>query len=167
MPTENASAAALLCAVCGEGFFRSGPHRCESCDSLAGMPGYIAAAGLLVLLCVVVLAAVMYGKFTASSYRSLGSELGSDRESNPLKALKANDSSAIQVHFRQYRIPFDCSVWVNTHGQVQPPDSGDLLRLLHLWQVFVPCSHDCTRCHNDMFTASSFSDDAFASVHAP
>ena len=125
------------------------------------MPDYIAAAGLLVLICGVVLATFVYGKFT-KSYQSLGSDLGSDRESNPL-----NDSSAIQVHFRQYRIPFDCSVWVNTHGQVQPPDSGDLLRLLHLWQVFVPCSHDCTRCHNDMSTASSFSDDAFASVHAP
>lgn len=47
------------------------------------MPGYIAAAGLLVLLCVVVLATVMYVKFT-TSYRSLGSGVGSDRESNPL-----------------------------------------------------------------------------------
>ena len=128
------------------------------------------------LICGVVLATFVYGKFT-KSYRSLGplgSDLGPDRESTDLGSdrefanpLKANDSSAIQVHFRQYRIPFDCSVWVNTHGQVQPPDSGDLLRLLHLWQVFVPCSHDCTRCHNDMSTASSFSDDAFASVHAP
>ena len=104
MPTENASAAALLCAVCGEGFFRSGPHRCESCDSLVGMSGYMFAAGLLAVLCCWALATSMCGK----SYRSLGS----GRESNP---LNGNDAMATQVRVtRDITLGGVCRAWQNT-----------------------------------------------------
>ena len=76
------------------------------------------------------------GKFT-TSYQSLVSDLGSGGESNPLNA-NANDSSAIQVHFRQNSIPFDCSIVGKHTTRPDSSDSSDLLRLLHLWQACVP-----------------------------
>ena len=67
----------LLCAVCREGFFRSGPHRCESCDdTLVGMPGYIAAACLLAMLCGSGLATFMYGKLAKMNRRHDHVEFG-------------------------------------------------------------------------------------------